>query len=196
MFLRELLTARCPTSPVVRQLHWGQGSNRLGSFLLWSLLENCKEEVCLSELLTATPTSHLLLSITLLSRSSVLSIRTIAIHAKLYPLGSRRFLTKCLLEGHLSCFCDVNDGIGAKEVGGSLQLLESTVVSELAAGKENLPGGAGESLRSVLEAHDLVSVSSWWGGRPTFFGTGSHCSLLDHLFLPSALLQAVRTAGP
>ena len=89
-------------------------------------------------------------------------------------------------------FGDVNDGIGAKEVGGSLQLLESTVVSELAAGKENLPGGAGESLRSVLEAHDLVSVSSWWDGGPAFFGTGSHCSLLDHLFLPSALLYYFR----
>ena len=34
----------------------------------------------------------------------------------------------------------MNDGIGVKEVGGSLQLLESSVVSELAAGKENLPG--------------------------------------------------------
>ena len=100
---RDLPTAGCPTSPAVRQLLWGQGSNRLGSFLLWSLLENCKEEVCLSELLTATPTSHLLLPITLLFRSSVL-IRTIATHAKLYPLGSRRFLTKCLLEAHLFCF--------------------------------------------------------------------------------------------
>ena len=37
-------------------------------------------------------------------------------------------------------FCDVNDGIGVKEVGGSLQLLESSVVSELAAGKEKMPG--------------------------------------------------------
>ena len=67
-------------------------------------------------------------------------------------------------------FCDVTDGIGAKEVGGSLQLPESSVVSELAAGKEKMPGRAGESLRCVLEAHDLVSVSSWGDDRPTFFG--------------------------
>ena len=95
-----------------------------------------------------------------------------------------------------SGFDDVNDGIGVKEVGGSLQLLESSVVSELVAGKEKLPPGAGEYSSCVLEAHDLVSVCSWWDGRPTFFGNGCHCSMLDHLSLPSALLQAVRTAGP
>ena len=92
-------------------------------------------------------------------------------------------------------FADVNDGIGKKGVGTSLVDLGSSCVSSSAARRERIPGGAGELLRALLEAHDLVSISSWSDSRDTFFGNWSS-SLLDHLFLPQPFLQAVRSAGP
>ena len=93
-------------------------------------------------------------------------------------------------------FADVNDGIGKQLAGGSLQNFPTSVVSEAAAGREKLKGGAGESLRILLDLHGISAVSSWSDPRPTFFGNHGNESLLDHIFLPLALLEATWSAGP
>ena len=93
-------------------------------------------------------------------------------------------------------YTDLNDGMGLKAIAGAVHRIETSAVSEGAARLERFPGAAGELLRELLDTHGMASASSWTDSRPTFFGNNHSESLLDHICLPLALIEAVRTAGP
>ena len=93
-------------------------------------------------------------------------------------------------------FSDVNDGIGQKLVGGTVQVVPNNVVAPHAARREKLNGGAGESVRISYGTHGISSANSWLDSRPTFFGNQGNDALLDHVFLPSMLISAMRSGGP
>ena len=56
-------------------------------------------------------------------------------------------------------FADVNAGLGLRQCGAELLWDDATCVSRQAARKENFSGGAGETLRAILESHDLGALS-------------------------------------
>ena len=93
-------------------------------------------------------------------------------------------------------YADLNDGMGIALRGEHWQDVDTAVISQAAKRRERIPGGAGSSLRPVLEQHDFASASSWQDARDTYYGSSGVSSLLDHAFIPSALLAAVRSAGP
>ena len=51
-------------------------------------------------------------------------------------------------------------------------------------------------MRILFDAHFMSAVSSWDDARPTFFGNTGSQSLIDHIFMPTSMLDAARSAGP
>ena len=94
-------------------------------------------------------------------------------------------------------FTDVNDGIGKQTMGASTTIdVPTACISQPASRIEKIKNGAGEGVRTLMDLHSMASLSSWHDARPTFFGSGTHESLIDHCFFPASLLEAVFTAGP
>ena len=73
--------------------------------------------------------------------------------------------------------------------------VETECICDCSKRKERVLGGAGELLRTILDEHGMISLSSWRDSRDTFFGNLNQ-SLLDHIFVPRAFLLSKLSAGP
>ena len=72
---------------------------------------------------------------------------------------------------------------------------DTPCITESAARKENLEGGAGQCMREVLCKHGMAATSAILNPSDTYVGN-KHQSLIDLLCLPLPLVDTATGGGP